>query len=328
MNSKISSRSTSPSSDSLSLEENISSSTENSPHSLSADHHEHHGWSSKVTSFIGSFFRQKKAATTFPLQFITEVPPRKTIFQSSSEEIEVSNSSIPTLSFDDFNSLSRSSLKQSKKLLPKEGSLQASAQVRSNFAQLLEKKNQQLNDSSDPKYTLKADINRICYLLHGEKVEDIAVLEKFFGAAAPSILPILCQTIPNTATDVILKNILDDAPEGTIHAEIAASRQAEGIVTMIHIDQEEGGNCFKISIESKGSTDVLLQKVTIGKQADLEMISLHQENDNPIAGTVEQSILLELTPTENQTNSSSYSLSCSKLERKYHLSHCEYSQIT
>lgn len=204
--------------------------------------------------------------------------------------------------------------------LSKQGSVEAGEKDREKFVGFLKGKWEAAKKSQDPESQTKKDIDRAFYFINGERVTDVEKLKNFLGEAAEALLPLLNQTIPNVANDVIFEKILQEAPLGTVHPELAISQSEEGKIS-IRITKKEGSSTFLIEVESRGPAKTFFKKIEEEGEPDFEHITLDSEDSSPdttLSAEGRQLINLELTQDDAGSYSLS-SLSCSKLIREYQI---------
>lgn len=275
-------------------------------------------WASRVSSFVGSFFNrnEEKGSTDLAHFTVEDIHSEEAVILSSPETVRVTSPT--TLGFEALTGASSSSSPQ-EVTVPQQSFFQAGDQDQKKFVIALTKKLENARASKDPEEELKKDIRRISYSLNGSRVRDVATIKAFLGEAAENILPILSQTIPNTATDIVVERILTTAPVDTTHAELAMG-DSEERRTSISISKKEGSPNIQIEVESRGTPTIFLKKVEQDGTPDFEIITLNREADHDgqpaLSGEGWQFISLELT---KQKGSSVYSMSCSKLLREYQI---------
>ena len=273
-------------------------------------------WTSRVASFVGSLFDQRKLGSSDGLEPFTldANSTSRTITYSSSETVTISSSS--PIGLDAIDNTSKHGQIQ-EATLPQQGYFEAGDGDRKSFVDSLMKRLEVVKLSNNPEDQLQKDIDRVSYFLDGKKVSDIESIRAFLGDAAGNILPILNQTIPNLATDLIAQRILDTAPVDTVHAELAVSNSSHGgnsiRITKIRDDQ------FHVEIESIGTAVAFLKKFEREGSPEFELIAFPQEEDvsqeKKSSVSAMQLIILELTKTDRD----SYLMSCSSLFRKYRI---------
>lgn len=272
-------------------------------------------WSSKVSSFVGALFNRSEEKEFSEIESFTveDMSPGEAMVFSSPETVRAF--SPMTIGFASVANSSTSSSPQ-ETTLPRQGFFQAGEKDREHFVAALTTKLENARASGDPEEQIKKDIGRLSYFLNGDEVHDVATIQAFLGGAAEHILPILSQTIPNTATDIVVEGILKKAPVDTTHAELAMDQSKKG-GTSISLSKKEGSPTFHIEIESIGTPNIFLKKVEHGGIADFEMLTLHEENEGAsqtqLSAEGKQFISLEVTKNEPDH----YSISCSKLVREY-----------
>lgn len=270
-------------------------------------------WSSRVSSFVGSLFEKKDSCSSFDNLTIGSSDFGETVVHSSPETVRVVIST--PMSFGTSSSSFNNSSSQ-EATLPQQGFFQAGDRDRETFVAHLMKKLQEAKTSENPDQQTKKDINRISYFLNGKKVQDINAVKSFLGEAAEAVFPILNQTIPNVATDVVVQSILEAAPVDTTHAELAMN-DSKQCGTSISISKKEGSFNFHIEVETKGAPTVFLKKIERNGTHDFEFIALNQEaaasEQTRTSAEGRQFIALELEKDET----TSYSMSCNNLFRNY-----------
>lgn len=276
-----------------------------------------HQWTSRVASFVESFFDPRKLESSDRLEPFTldSSHGSKTVTHSSPETVRIVSSS--SMGFNDLKNASEYHSTQ-EATLPQQGYFEAGDRDRKMFAASLMQKVEEARLSDNPEEQLQKDINRISYFLNGKSVTDIETIRNFFGSAARSILPILNQTIPNLATNFIAQRILDVAPVDTVHAELAVSNSHHG-GNSIRVIKSPDGSQFHIEVESVGTSAVFLKKFERDGTPDFDVITISAEEkdsqEKNLSVSAKQLIILELTKTDR----GSYSISCSNLFRKYNI---------
>ncbi len=270
-------------------------------------------WASRVSSFVGGLLDKKGSPPGFEELTGDRQELEATVVHSSPETVRVMTSTPISfgLSAGSFNDGSGQEI-----MLPQQSFFQAGDRDRKVFVTSLIKRLEEAKNSKNLEDQIQKDINRIAYFLNGKKVQDVKEVKDFLGEAAEAILPILSQTIPNVATDLVVQSILETAPVDTTHGELAMSDSKKS-GTSISINKKEGNAAFHIEVETKGVPTVFFKKIERNGTPDFEFIPIDEEatasEHAGISGEGRQFITLELE--KGRTNA--YSMSCSNLFRSY-----------